>query len=259
MPIPTLDALDGYSPPLRLVDTPAQFASKGDAWNPRLPLWNTQLVTFRDWINGIGTQASADAATASAAATTAQAASQAATNAANTQGTSADNRTIGSGTLNLTINTGKSIVPGQFMVVSAQTDTTCYMIGKVESYNSGTGALQLTIYYVNGTGTFNSWRVFLSTDVTKVTPTGKPLSITADTIALSGYAYDLGASLILTLPAAPTPGDSVVFRNSSGTLTCVIARNGNLIMGLAEDMTIDDLNGTGCLMYFDATKGWRLV
>jgi hypothetical protein len=51
-------------------------------------------------------------------------------------------------------------------------------------------------------------------------------------------------------------GDMVMFANRSGTTTPVIARNGQNIMGLAENMTLDNNNHFGTLVYADATRGW---
>jgi hypothetical protein len=83
--------------------------------------------------------------------------------------------------------------------------------------------------------------------------------IGTNTTATAGSAYVFTASLTLTLPASPVLGNVVQFSNMSGTTTCVIARNGKNIMGVAEDMTIDKLYVGGALMYTDATRGWVLV
>jgi hypothetical protein len=89
--------------------------------------------------------------------------------------------------------------------------------------------------------------------------TGSGLSvniISSNTTAVSGNLYVFTASLTLSLPASPSVGASVSFSNRSGTTTPVIARNGQPIMGLAEDMTLDNNNHFGTLVYADATRGW---
>ena len=83
--------------------------------------------------------------------------------------------------------------------------------------------------------------------------------ISGNTTAVVGRNYVLTASLTLTLPASPSAGDSVGVQNSSGTTTCVIARNGSNIMSLAEDMTINSLNVGFNLIYADATRGWVIL
>ncbi len=80
--------------------------------------------------------------------------------------------------------------------------------------------------------------------------------ISTNTAAAAGQQYVLTASLTLTLPASPTVGDTVGVSNLSGTTTCVVARNGQPIQGLAEDLTLDTLNAAITLMYADATRGW---
>ena len=83
--------------------------------------------------------------------------------------------------------------------------------------------------------------------------------ISTNTTAVASRTYVFTASLTLTLPASPAPGDWVPFSNRSGTLTCVIARNGQNIMGLAQDMTVDSLNAGMTLTFADATRGWVLA
>lgn len=80
--------------------------------------------------------------------------------------------------------------------------------------------------------------------------------ISTDTTAVASREYVFTASLTLTLPASPTAGDWVSFSNRSTTSTPVIARNGQNIMGLSEDMTVDNVNYFGTLVYADATRGW---
>jgi len=45
----------------------------------------------------------------------------------------------------------------------------------------------------------------------------------------------------------------------SGTTTPVVARNGSLIAGLAEDLTVDVDNFGAELIYTGATKGWVII
>lgn len=82
--------------------------------------------------------------------------------------------------------------------------------------------------------------------------------ISTNTDAVVGTYYTLTASLTLTLPASPTAGQVVSFSNLSGTTTCVIGRNGNKIMALSEDLTLDSAQARGALIYTGATNGWVL-
>jgi predicted acyltransferase (DUF342 family) len=83
--------------------------------------------------------------------------------------------------------------------------------------------------------------------------------IGSNTTAVAGTTYILTASLTLTLPSSPTAGDTVGVVNASGTATPVIARNGQNIMSLAEDMTINNINASLSLTYADATRGWVIA
>lgn len=80
--------------------------------------------------------------------------------------------------------------------------------------------------------------------------------ISGPTTATPGNSYVFTSSLTLTLPASPGGGTFVTFQDLSGTGTSVIARNGQPIMGLAEDMTLDATNYPFALVYVDATRGW---
>jgi hypothetical protein len=80
--------------------------------------------------------------------------------------------------------------------------------------------------------------------------------ISTNTTAVRSRTYVFTATLTLTLPSSPTAGDMVMFANRSATSTPVIARNGQNIMGVAEDMTVDNVNYFATLVFADATRGW---
>jgi hypothetical protein len=91
--------------------------------------------------------------------------------------------------------------------------------------------------------------------------------ITASQAVVAGALYftDVtSAQVDLTLPPSPVLGDAAVAVVHSGgviaTNNIVILRNGNNIMGLAQDMTIDTDNAAIQLKWSgDATEGWNLV
>ena len=83
--------------------------------------------------------------------------------------------------------------------------------------------------------------------------------ISTNTTAVANTLYVLTANLTLTLPSTPTNGDSIKVSNRSGVATCVIARNGENIMGSATDLTIDKLNSGFELIYAGSTQGWVLI
>ena len=85
--------------------------------------------------------------------------------------------------------------------------------------------------------------------------------ISTNTNAVKDYLYVLtgNATITLTFPAAPSVGDKIAVKNKTTILTCVVARNGLNIEGLAEDYTIDSANWGGTFYYADATRGWIII
>ena len=66
------------------------------------------------------------------------------------------------------------------------------------------------------------------------------------------------ASKTITLPASPSAGWEVAILVGDFTDT-VVARNGQLVMGLAENMTIDKPNVTVTLLFVGGDQGWRVI
>ena len=95
-------------------------------------------------------------------------------------------------------------------------------------------------------------------------PTGIPTLavVTATTqAAANGYHYVLTnvAATTVTLPASPVAGDLIYVTVGNSLTTNVVARNGNNIMGLAQDMTLDAANAAAQLRYINATLGWVMI
>lgn len=67
------------------------------------------------------------------------------------------------------------------------------------------------------------------------------------------------ATVTVTLPATPTAGATVAVTPMNGLYSNVIARNGEKIMGLSEDLTLDAPNATFTLRYIDSANGWRFI
>lgn len=83
--------------------------------------------------------------------------------------------------------------------------------------------------------------------------------ISANTNAQKDYLYVLTATCTLTLPSAPSTGDSIKISNRSGVATATIARNGKKIMGAAEDLTLDKLNSGFEMIFSGDAQGWILI
>lgn len=101
-------------------------------------------------------------------------------------------------------------------------------------------------------------KVLISTQLTSPVISENVQLISTNTAAAVSRKYVATASLTLTLPVSPAAGDWVDFINRSGTLTCTVARNGQNIMSLAEDFTVDLLNFSARFTFVDATRGWTI-
>lgn len=89
--------------------------------------------------------------------------------------------------------------------------------------------------------------------------------ISTNTTATSGAAYfanTASAPFTITLPATPALNAKVAIVDLAGTFNTnpvTVARNGSVIMGLAQDMTLNVVNASVTLVYSNSTYGWRLV
>lgn len=83
--------------------------------------------------------------------------------------------------------------------------------------------------------------------------------ISSNTNAQKDYLYVLTATCTLTLPSAPSTGDSIKISNRSGVATATVARNGKKIMGAAEDLTLDKLNSGFEMIFSGDAQGWILI
>lgn len=102
--------------------------------------------------------------------------------------------------------------------------------------------------------------IITNASLVNLTPSNySPQTISTSITAVKNTLYVFTASLTLTLPASPAGGDSIKISNLSGVATCVLARNGNLIMGVAQDLTLNNAAASFELIYSGATKGWVII
>jgi len=108
-----------------------------------------------------------------------------------------------------------------------------------------------------GTGTINAEGLFINgVPVQRWT---NVVTATSRTSAAWERNFVTAATQTITLPITPAD-DTEVIVSVVGTFTdTVIARNGETIMGVAEDMTIDQPNVTVHLVYVNSTLGWRVI
>jgi len=67
------------------------------------------------------------------------------------------------------------------------------------------------------------------------------------------------AGQTITLPASPSAGNEVVIINGGAFTNTIVARNGQNIMGLAENLTLDKEYAAMTFIFTDATRGWRVI
>jgi hypothetical protein len=95
------------------------------------------------------------------------------------------------------------------------------------------------------------------------TPVYPWITVTANTQMQAGYGYAVRTNLgayTLTLPASPTAGQMVFITDlgsNAATNNITVARNGQTIMGLAEDFVINASHVTVALQFIE--NDWRLV
>jgi hypothetical protein len=81
--------------------------------------------------------------------------------------------------------------------------------------------------------------------------------------AAAGTGYFINTTcgaVTVTLPASPTAGDVVAFKDYAGqwnTNAVTLCNNGNKINGVCESTDLNTQNQSVSLIYVDATKGWQ--
>lgn len=88
----------------------------------------------------------------------------------------------------------------------------------------------------------------------------RSVTVTSGTFtATPGVTYILNSAASVYLPASPATGNWVTVVNRTGGTISGIYRNGQNIMGLAEDMVLNILNASITLVFADATQGWVIA
>ncbi len=84
------------------------------------------------------------------------------------------------------------------------------------------------------------------------------VEVTGDITGVPGAMHVLFSGATITLPGSPATGEWLSFVNRSNTITSVVNRNGNNIVGSGSNLTIDDLNGKFEMTYINSTEGWTI-
>lgn len=126
--------------------------------------------------------------------------------------------------------------------------------GLAEDLVVNIGNILLTFVY--GTST---WELYAQAGVASNSGSSTVNIVSTNTTAEPFKTYSLISSVTLTLPASPASGDWVKISNRSGTVTPVVGRNAQNIMGLAEDMILNNIHAGITLVFADSTRGWILI
>jgi hypothetical protein len=103
-----------------------------------------------------------------------------------------------------------------------------------------------------GLGGGNPWQTFTSDGSTG-------LNIAAND---RYFVNTSGGAATITLPASPLVGDQISLLDLASTFdtnNCTLARNGNKIMGLTENLVLNVEDEAITLVYTGATFGWKLT
>jgi hypothetical protein len=82
---------------------------------------------------------------------------------------------------------------------------------------------------------------------------------TQNATANNHYALTNAAATTVTLPGSPAAGDVVWVTVNNGRIDNIVARNGNNIQSLAEDLTLNATYAAVQMRYIDATIGWTFT
>jgi hypothetical protein len=124
--------------------------------------------------------------------------------------------------------------------------------GRITSASNGVGIPSQTnqeTKFLTTNGTSPSWGALRTPDVTA----------TGGLTVANDYVVVTAAGQTITLPASPYSGAVVTVVVAGTFLDTVVAGNGQNIMGLAEDLTLDIANAALQFTYTgNATQGWRI-
>lgn len=103
-------------------------------------------------------------------------------------------------------------------------------------------------------------------NISQVTESRATVAVTANRNVLSGEILlvdtTAGTEITLTLPANPRTGDRINVIDAAGqcgTTKAILARNGNKIANLAEDLDFDIRNASLELIYTGSSYGWSIL
>lgn len=200
-------------------DEPGVFVTRADAFLGALPTFGSEANTLASFCDGRAASAEQDAASASSSAASAVAAAN---------------------------------FKGQWSSLSGAL--------AVPASVAHNGDIWLLLHNVadvaaHTPGGSSAWAILTSLGVARFTTVSVANHYTAQN---RQWVHVTAAGLTITLPPSPALGAEVAVSVGAFTNT-TIGRNGQNIMGLAEDMVIDRANRAAPLIFLGGTQGWRIA
>jgi len=230
---------------------PANFDARADAFVLAEQVFSQQVELGR-------LQMSENAASAAANAALVQDVSQNVLNAPTTMATSTSSETIGTGTKTFTgLDPSKVLGRGQFVVVSASSAPSNYMLGQVTSPQSG-GSVTINVMSTGGGGTFSAWDIALQGVqlVTQRQESRRVAKTAAFTVTAADAAtlFDLSGAFTVSFSSAATFGVGwYVDVVNSGVGAVVLDPNGAETIGGATAKTLRP--GESGRIYYASSTG----
>lgn len=178
------------------------------------------------------------------------------------RGTSTDSLTIDETSQSFTTQTGLAFVAGERVNIIYATNRNNYMIGDVVSYNSGTGAMVVSVDVIVGSGTYSSWVV--ESDYTAFTQNNRNIIITLTESSSSSkyqnneliYANGANYSTAYFKAKIATPNNAIGFGAGGAACTAPVVlydvklsnATGEIAFTKAHlEMTLQDLSSGGVI------------
>lgn len=217
-------------PPAPSRSSPVDFADKADAWVAALDLFTSEANALQTDVNTKQTDA---ATSATSAATSASNAATSATSASNSATTAAS-------------------AAGAAMWVSGNNYAQYAAATSPITLLSYRARVALTPSTIDPSADSTNWRILNGVTFVQIVTT---TSVTA--VAGGHYILTNVASSSVTMPATAFSGDEIWITVANNLETNNILRNGLTIMGLAENVIIDNQYITVRLRYVNSS--WRMI
>lgn len=229
------------TPPSR--QDPANFADRADEFLGALPLFVTEANTLATDVNTLAGNAATSAINAANQVTLAANQVTLATTQAGNAATSA------------TSASSFATMAASYAGAIAWVSGTTYAINDVR-FSPINGRLYRRI--TTGAGTTDPSADGTNWKLIDTNPRVELVSGTSVTmIANTHYVFINVAATAGTLPASPSQGDVVFITVANNLITNTVLRNGSTIMGLTQDMTLDNMYLTTGLRYLNSS--WRII